>query len=251
MDKALYAKILNKAYGRCSTDADRMMAISMLYHMKKCRPRYTVPRETAEKGDDNMEQRKFKVGDKVKVNDRGSFEPCVGIGEIIYINNNLTSPYLVGIKGFKGHSGNGLGGEEIAEQKGYDTQCWWCEESVLELLEEKKMETVFELKMGKHVVEVRDGYRYLLVKQEGDTIVGLNLDDSTTYTTLVLDENLQDIENHSFDIKRVYEYRNCGFSKIKENLSDPVWERKHVKEMTIAEIEKELGYAIKVVKEKK
>ena len=43
---------------------------------------------------------------------------------------------------------------------------------------------------------------------------------------------------------RVHETKNTIYL-------NPVWERKHVKEMTIAEIEKELGYAIKVVKEKK
>lgn len=122
----------------------------------------------------------------------------------------------------------------------------WMEKNQLRLKKEKKMETVFELVMGKHVVEVRGGYRYLLVKQEGDTIVGLNLDDSTAYTTLVLDENLQDIENHNFDIKRVYEYGNRGFSYIKEKLSDPVWERKEVKEMTMEEICKALGYDVKI-----
>lgn len=128
------------------------------------------------------------------------------------------------------------------ESAGYDhNKCWIYKDDELELVEEKKMETTFELEMGKHVVETREGNRYLLVKQEGDTIIGLNLDDSTTYVTLLLDENLQDIEDYRFDIKRVYEYRNCGFSKIKEKLSDPIWERKEVKEMTVAELENALN----------
>ena len=74
-------------------------------------------------GDESMEKRTFKVGDKVKVNTRRYFRPCVAIGEIVYINDKLGSPYLVGVKGFNGHSGDGLGGEKIAKQKGYDKQC--------------------------------------------------------------------------------------------------------------------------------
>lgn len=207
--------------------------------------------KTLEMGDENMKERKFKVGDKVKVNTRNYFRPCVRIGEIVYINDKLGSPYLVGVKGFNGHSGDGLGGEKIAKQKGYDKQCRWCGEYDLELLEEKKMETVFELVMGKHVVETKKGSFYLLVKTDKERITSLNLDDPEEWVDFALDENLHDVEDNDFDIEKVYEYHRCGFSSIKNKLTGPVWERKHVKEMTIAEIEKELGYAIKVVKEKK
>ena len=174
---------------------------------------------------------KFKVGDRVVVCQSSPFASIVNEGVIVKIEEWFKGdkkPYCVYFG--KGH-------------------ILWMEKNQLRLKEEEEMETVFELKMGKHVVETRNGYHYLLVKQEGDTIVGLNLDGWTAYTTLVLDENLQDIEDHDFDIKKVHEYRNCGFSGIKERLSDPVWERKEIKEMTMKEICDALGYEVKIKKE--
>lgn len=189
---------------------------------------------------------KFKVGDKVKyVNDSGDEY----FGEVLKADHQ--SDLIVGLKGYNGHSCAVTYPDLInyIQQKGYVGRCVHLESTKLKLAEEKKMETIFELKMGRHVVETRNGYRYLLVKQEGDTIVGLNLNSSTAYVTLILDENLQDIEDHEFDIKRVYEYEDCGFSNIKEELSDPVWERKEVKEMTMKEICDVLGCEVKIKKE--
>lgn len=175
--------------------------------------------KTLEMGDDNMEQRKFKVGDKVRIVDFA--EKFNGkIGEIKCFDGSGWRPYQVLIQG--------------------ESNPNWLDSREIELVEEEEMKPVFKLEMGKHVVETRNGYRYLLVKQKEDIIVGLNLDDPTTYVTLNLDENLQDVEDHEFDIKRVHEYRHCGFSKIKERLSNPVWEREEVKEMTVAELEEAL-----------
>lgn len=182
-------------------------------------------------GDDNMEQRKFKVGDKVKVNIREPFKPS--IGEVIYINDKRTQvSYLVGVKGFNGHSGDGFGGEKIAKQKGYDKQCWWYGESDLELLEEKKMtrNKVINTLMEELGVEVGeefeiagwDGTSPYHFNEDGELIDSYNLDSEPELLGLI--------------------YKRSTIKKVK---------KPEAKEMTVAEIEKELGYAIKVVKEKK
>lgn len=79
---------------------------------------------------------KFKVGNKVHslVYERD--------GEIIYADNYDTMPYLVGFKGLEGHSGKSAPDYIKSEikRKGYDNQCKWCSELMLEpVKEEKKM----------------------------------------------------------------------------------------------------------------
>lgn len=169
-----------------------------------------------------MEQRKFKVGDKVKVNDRNSFKPAVGIGEIIYINDKLMAHYLVGIKGFNGHSGNGLGGEKIAKQKGYDNQCWWCDESDLELLEEKKM-------TGNKVINV-------LMEELGVEIdEEFEIEGYTQYSPYHFNKRgeLRDKNIHASSVELLEII--CNNAKIQKI------HKLETKEMTIEEIEKELG----------
>lgn len=223
-------RLLNKAYGKNATPEDRRLAKLIMFStyglFGATLPH--VPRETMEKGDDKMEQRKFKVGDKVRIVDFA--EKFNGkIGEIKCFDGSGWRPYQVLIQGENNPN--------------------WLDSREIELVEEEEMRPMFKLEMGKHVVETRNGSRYLLVKQEGCTIVGLNLDVSTSYAILILDENLQDVEDDNFDIKRVYKYRNCGFSNIKENLSEPVWEREEVKEMTMKEICDALGCEVKIKKE--
>lgn len=179
-------------------------------------------------GDENMEKRKFKVGDKVRIKDASYMKSNGKIATIIHFDGSNYKPYHV----------------QAHETK----NIIYLNPEEMELVEEM---TGFELVMGKHVVETKKGSFYLLVKKDEERIISLNLDDPEEWVDFALDENLHDVEDNNFDIEKIYEYRRCGFSSIKNNLTSPVWERKHVKEMTIAEIEKELGYAIKVVKEEK
>lgn len=182
--------------------------------------------KTLEMGDENMKERKFKVGDKVKVNTRNYFRPCVRIGEIVYINDKIASPYLVGVKGFNGHSGDGLGGEKIAKQKGYDKQCWWCGESELELLEEADMKPL-EVLLNHWGIEVGEKFNI----------------DGERYNPYYFDYN-----GYLFDCcddDAQYQFAKLLTGKREIQKIEPI------KEMTVAEIEKELGYAITVVKEKK
>lgn len=64
------------------------------------------------------------------------------------------------------------------------------------------------------------------------------------------------IEQNSCDIVRVHQpldnasYCGRGLKDIFNVMhSDLIWERKETKEMTVAEIEKELGYSVKIIKE--
>lgn len=82
---------------------------------------------------------KFKVGDKVHslVYERD--------GEIIYADNYDTMSYLVGFKGLEGHSGKSAPDYIKSEikRKGYENQCKWCSELMLEpVKEEKKMRNI-------------------------------------------------------------------------------------------------------------
>lgn len=166
---------------------------------------------------------KFKVGDRVKVNIRDCFKQGECIGEIVYINNDITSPYLVGVKDSNGHSGYNFGGEKIAKQKGYDKQCWWHEESELELVEEKKM-TPLELLLNHWGIEVGENFNI-----EGERYNPYYFD-YDGYLFDCCDDDAQ------------YQFAKLLTGKCKIQKIEP-------REMTIAEIEKELGYAIKVIKE--
>lgn len=61
-------------------------------------------------------------------------------------------------------------------------------------------------------------------------------------------------DDKKYDIMKVYaqnkgQYINGGVFKRKTSEFDLIWERDDKKEMTISEIEKELGYSIKIIKE--
>ena len=225
MDKALYKKILNKAYGRYSTDADRMMAISTLYHMKNSRPRYIVPRETMEKGDDNMEQRKFKVGDKVRVL-YGGLDGM--IGKIAFVRNERAHvPYVVVFDENINMLGQDVDAAKQAIQKGYDyRKCWIYDCDELELVEEEEM-TPFESLLNHWGIEVGEEFNI-----EGEQYNPYYFD----YDGYLFDCCNDDAQ---------YQFAKLLTGKRKIQKIEPA------KEITIAEIEKELGYAIKVVKEEK
>lgn len=166
---------------------------------------------------------KFKVGDKVKVNIRDCFKQGECIGEIVYINDKLASPYLVGIKGSNGHSGHNFGCEKIAEQKGYRNQCWWHQEFDLELVEEAEL-TPFELLLNYWGIKVGEKFNI-----EGERYNPYYFDDDG-YLFDCCDDDAQ------YQFVKLLTGK-CKIQKIE------------AREMTIAEIEKELGYTIKVVKE--
>lgn len=156
---------------------------------------------------------KFKVGDKVRCED--------GEGVIVYIDQvyiHTSIPYLVFV------DGNPL----------------WKAEEELTLLETSS----FKLIPGKHIVKTRNGNLYLLAECTDEKLVGINIKDDRYVN---LDDDLKDLDDHDFDIMEVFEFSVTCWSGIKYDL-ERVWKREEAKEMTIAEIEKELGYKVKVVK---
>ena len=121
--------------------------------------------------------------------------------------------------------------------------------------EEMKDMKLKDLKAGMRI-ETRNGEQGLLVNNGGgnlylllsyDCSSGVKIVDNykpdlTIYNTSSLD--------HHKDIMKVWDAYsvagNCDLSK--EALFAPYWERKEVKELTVAEIEKLLGHSVKIVK---
>lgn len=131
-----------------------------------------------------------------------------------------------------------------------DTGIWvWFEEMIEgEATEMKKSDLI----AGKHVVEIRNGDKYLIFdSKEGKFMYGIHhrLMDLEGY-----DEDLtRNSADKKYDITKVYELK-CPASQysIKERCEEYltlVWERTEPKEMTMAELEEKLGYKVKIVKE--
>ena len=105
-----------------------------------------------------------------------------------------------------------------------------------------------DLVAGKHFVEFEDGIIGLVVE---DGYVVLNSDDFTWGDFDNFAENLTHTKNNIYNALRVG-VSNNKIGKIVNRKSffdiEWIWEREEAKEMTVAEIEKELGYSVKVVK---
>ena len=165
---------------------------------------------------------KFKVGDRVKVvkvnGGETRHQQCLGgIFTIEAIDEMSGYPYML---------------EEY-------NQCGWCDEE-LELAPFTKA----DLKDGM-VVEYTDGQRRMVL---GDYIIS----DSISKKLECYNENLEAYRYPAQTINKVYKTRALYFSTIfdNENLT-LIWERPEepVKKMTVAEIEKELGYKVEIVSE--
>lgn len=106
-----------------------------------------------------------------------------------------------------------------------------------------------DLKIG-YLVECRNGVKKMLMPNEYRTV--LVSKDGFYYDLNSLKDDLTTDFDEDFDIMKVY-----GLSKFSTEVltfdidhRDLLWEReKSKKEMTISEIEKELGYSIKIIKE--
>ena len=104
-------------------------------------------------------------------------------------------------------------------------------------LKEKDMFTLEDIKEG-YLVEDVHGYIWVVSKKKDDTLVLVNEYDFALLTKGVFGE-----------ISRVYDLStHYSGGLFNCNNRELLWERKEIKEMTVAEIEKELGYSIKVVK---
>jgi predicted CoA-binding protein len=108
-----------------------------------------------------------------------------------------------------------------------------------------------DLKTGMRV-QLRDGDTYLTLR-DADTPLGhedmLLVNPSGWFNGSDYNDDLTGKYNKVFDVVKVFEAPNAITNII--NLSAPsklLWQRTETKEMTVAEIEKELGYKIKIIK---
>lgn len=102
-----------------------------------------------------------------------------------------------------------------------------------------------------------EGFRLLdIVENTGEKVV-FNLSDGNYPIGNYLDlddykENLTNLSNKEFDIMYIYTLEYFGElfrGNFKKHLTC-IWKREETKEMTVEELEKELGYKIKIVGDK-
>lgn len=116
---------------------------------------------------------------------------------------------------------------------------WWTDEMFSGYAEF----TLADLRSGR-VVETRNGYRYLILK-DGDEIDLMNAN-GEKHLRGQYDNHLND-HTKDFDIMRVF--RKVDTFKEVKTTTKLLWERKEPKKMTITEICKELGYDVEIIQE--
>lgn len=93
------------------------------------------------------------------------------------------------------------------------------------------------------VVETKRGDRYLIVK---DATYAVKV---STYMDLIThNQDLTYSPDEDLDIMKVFNPCIGSIETMLKHPGKPIWERKESKELTVEEIEKLLGYPIKVVK---
>lgn len=99
-----------------------------------------------------------------------------------------------------------------------------------------------------NVIELRNGNRYLVLKKEDGFIFGTR-QEGKIYITGDYDSNLKDIKvSSSWDIMKVYAPSYDTIPRLLNASSTVIWERKEIKEMTVADVEKLVGCSVKIVK---
>lgn len=105
-----------------------------------------------------------------------------------------------------------------------------------------------DLKIG-YLLECRNGELKMLMPTSYGTV--LISKSHNFYEFDSLKDDLTTTFSEDFDIMKVYGFSVFNSEALKFNIDKRplLWERKDRKEMTISEIEKELGYSIKIIKE--
>lgn len=170
---------------------------------------------------------KYKVGDKVKV--RKDLKLGGTYGEY-YVTNNMhkLAGDTVTISSVHDY------GYKIFEDNGI---CHWADK-MFDPVAKKLIEPG-------SIVECRNGYKYIYLNgifmdASGDTLMSFGGLDSFT------DDLIS--EQKSFDIMRIFKSNAKTLNEIFDTYSlSVIWKRKETKEMTLEEIEKALGYPVKIV----
>lgn len=105
-----------------------------------------------------------------------------------------------------------------------------------------------DLKFG-YIVEFREGSVGMVAKGQDRAII---LSKDNTYIPLdYYNDDLKCTNSQKLDIMEVYGYNFYESYALEISTDDRelLWERKETKEMTVSQIEKELGYPIKIIKE--
>lgn len=119
--------------------------------------------------------------------------------------------------------------------------------SKFELVEEKKMFTKADLKNG-DVIKRRNGWVEIVCLETGTLIARSGFNEIKD-----IKDDLTDACGTEYDIVAVRRPKRpceCKFCAFDEEYGDLVYDRERdtVREMTVAEIEKALGYTVKIVK---
>lgn len=181
----------------------------------------------------------FKVGDRVVVCQSNHFVSIADEGVIVKIEEwykGDKTPYLVNF-------GKGV--------------TIWMGKKQLHLKEEKKMENVKSLLKSGDIVVLGSGEKAKVFLDYESNYYGKGILAYTDKDSFMLlssyDDNLLiSSENEYYTINKIYHPKSDCYlmSKNLKNY-DLIWERKEVKEMTMKEICKALGYDVKIKKEDK
>lgn len=188
----------------------------------------------------------FKVGDKVRVKKLGKpgyHGAQIGdTGIIKKIGHNIGVEFDISRPDF--HSL----GDRAKLDHGY-----WCTADMLELVED--VFTKDDIEPG-YVVELRNG-NITIANYTADGIL-IIVDEHNSWTSL--DHYNEDLtfksRNHNHDIIKIYGYSKWAYRVLNYETKERslLWERKEEKKpepkkLTVAEIEKELGYSIEIIPE--
>lgn len=166
----------------------------------------------------------YKVGDKIEIKYVNGFQGIVEIVETeIGRSNTLILIKLPDKYKGKGHNGRGL------SKKVYTTNDYWFiyEKDIIRTINKNmKLE---DLKVGKHVIEMRAGNKFLIL-ESNNCIFGIDLNSNSIITCLDTyshnNDMLARIRESEYDIVKIYEIDKPNFfNSLKDDLK-LVWERK-------------------------
>ena len=188
----------------------------------------------------------FKVGDRVRIRQWEDLEKEFGTdsdGDI-----RVRANFVKGMRHLCGRTAiiteiYGQGVKLDFDNKTGDID-WGYTTDMIEKVEDTKM-TKKDLENGM-VVETRGGDRHLVIKKSG-VINFMSLDGKTFFDEEDIEDDMTFPEWCDYcNIMKVF----AGGTTLNDcrETTDLIWERKESKEMTVAEIEKALGYPVKVVK---
>lgn len=103
-----------------------------------------------------------------------------------------------------------------------------------------------DLKNGM-VVEMRDRDKYMVLKTRFFEAIVSGEEGYEYLSDYAEDLTFEGVDE--LDIVAIYEPQNAGDALENEwDYLEPIWERTELKELTVAEIEKQLGYKVKIIK---